>query len=400
MKSTTIGTWWKEVKKSLDEVKRTYPAFARESKQFKHLYEASVSGSYLDGGWAVTEGPKVKKAMARLTNDLPSFEGNKKQPEYEQGSIALLKSFKGHLENYRYVEYSEAMKELARKFAGEELNATFPKNAKGAELLAELIQKIEGHGQAFNPIVVEEKKSITTITTITTITEITEIVTSSLINFEPKQSEKVEVESKTPREKMQYGDENIGVYNKYFYKLIKIINEQGADLDSRSLDHLQNEIQTASANLETFYEEKETAVKELVDATAKILTQRVVSTAKGYLRLDQNSQAKVKELLTAVFSGEDFVEYLTNLANVKNQREYEQRLDEIVDTVRSKVEAAVYTKLGIDRGNGIYLQGYGRVAALFAAGNLLNKDGLEKAILGREKAILGSQAASSSYSFG
>ncbi len=58
MKSMTIGKWWSEVKKSLDEVKHTYPKFAQESKQFKHLYEASVSGSYLDGGWAVTEGPK------------------------------------------------------------------------------------------------------------------------------------------------------------------------------------------------------------------------------------------------------------------------------------------------------------------------------------------------------
>lgn len=191
---------------------------------------------------------------------------------------------------------------------------------------------------------------------------------------------------------MQYCDENIDTYTKYFYKLVKIINEQRPDLDSRSLNHLQNEIHKASANLETFYDEKEAAVQELVDATAKILTQRVVSTSKGYLRLDQNSQAKVKELLTAVFSGEDFVEYLTNLANVKSQREYEQRLDAIVDTVKSKVEAAVYTKLGSGRGNGIYLQGYGRVAVLFAGSNLLNKDGLEKA-------ILGSQAASSSYSY-
>ncbi len=96
--------------------------------------------------------------MARLTNGLPSFEENKKQPEYEQGSIALRKSFKGHLENYRYVEYSEAKKKLALNVAGEDLDATFLKNVKGAELLTELIQTIEGRGQAFNAMVIEEKK--------------------------------------------------------------------------------------------------------------------------------------------------------------------------------------------------------------------------------------------------
>ncbi len=228
---------------------------------------------------------------------------------------------------------------------------------------------------------------MTTTTTITTVTKIIETVTSNLISLlESKRSEKVE--SKTPREKIQSCDENIDRYYKYFHKLIKIINEQGADMDNRSRDHIQNEIQLTSDNLEISYGEKEAAVRELVDADAKSLTQRVVSTAKGYFRLDQNSQAKVQELLSTVFSGGNFIEYLTNLANDKNQKEYEQRLDEIVDTVKSKVEAAVYTKLGIDRGNGIYLQGYGRVATLFAAGNLLNQEVLKKTILGSRGNII------------
>lgn len=348
MKTTiTIGTWWKEVKKSLDEVSKKYPEFAAESKQYQILYKAAGEGIKLDSLWnAKTAGGLLKQEMEKLTDGLPAFESS-----HSEASLALLIAFKKCLENYPSVKFSQLEIQGAKAF-GENLDATFEKNARAAQILLKIINDQQGEfksGSASN-LSIQITNTTTTTSTLSASASASPTNTGSprLFTTSTPEHKKHPHDEKSLRitrqsgsnrldktlESLEKRDAEIKATNAYLSRLNKM-KEEGKD----TRGDIDQQIEAAKKILENAQSLRKTTLKVIVRHETRLLVEKVIAEVKNYSQLDQTSQEKVRELLKNVFQGEHVTIYLMDI--VDKPEEFQTALKSLLEISKQKITGAI-----------------------------------------------------------
>lgn len=316
----TIGKWWNQVKDHLEKVANEFPEFARVSDQYKIIHKAAVEGIKLDSLWTAKKaGAIVKAEMEKLTNGLPSFE-----TAHSKASLALLAAFQKCLENYQNVVYSTLEVAGAAAF-GEDLQATFPKNAQGAIILEKLIKantvEIKSGNSPPLPPISGQFSS-----------EITEQEKEEKRELSPEEKLQ-EVQLKSLEQRLKYYDSEIRTSSNYLNQLKK--------LEGKHIPGMQEQITRAKDLLETNQLMKQTAMQLMVGLQAASLVDRVVNEIKAYPKLTPAYQLKVREILLSVLEGENMEDFLIDLLGV-DQNKFQEGLNSIFQISKKTVEAAIY----------------------------------------------------------